>query len=55
MNIVMLDYLNTSRESLETEYKKVRSDYESLKMQGFNLNIARGKPSKSQLDLVSDI
>ena len=51
----MLDYLNTSRESLETEYKKVRSDYESLKMQGFNLNIARGKPSKSQLDLVSDI
>ena len=51
----MLDYLNMSREALDAEYKKVYSDYESLKMKGFNLNIARGKPSKSQLDLVSDI
>ena len=51
----MLDYLNKSRNELEAEYSKVLSEYNALKMQGVKLNIARGKPSKSQLDLVSDI
>ena len=30
-------------------------EYEELKARGLNLNMARGKPGKAQLDLVSDI
>lgn len=55
MNIAMLSYLNKSQEALKAEYEKVLSEYNALKMQGVKLNIARGKPAKSQLDLVSDI
>jgi len=51
----MLDYLKINRKELEEEYRDVLSEYNALKMQGVKLNIARGKPSKSQLDLVSDI
>ena len=55
MNIAMLSYLNKNQEALKAEYEKVLSEYNALKMQGVKLNIARGKPAKSQLDLVSDI
>ena len=51
----MLSYLNKNQEELKVEYAKVLSEYNALKMQGVKLNIARGKPAKSQLDLVSDI
>ena len=44
-----------NRQELEAEYAKVLSAYEDCKQQGLNLNMARGKPSKKQLDLVSDI
>lgn len=55
MNIAMLSYLNKNQEELKAEYEIVLSEYNALKMQGVKLNIARGKPAKSQLDLVSDI
>lgn len=48
-------YSSKNREELEQELQKVKKDYETCKMQGLNLNIARGKPSKAQLDAVSDI
>ena len=42
-------------EQLEAEYTRVKAAYDTCKAKGLNLNMARGKPSKAQLDLVSDI
>lgn len=42
-------------QQLGAEYQKVLADYECVKAQGLNLNMAHGKPAKLQLDLVSDI
>lgn len=51
----MQGYLHYNREQLNLEYKKVKAQYEACKMQELKLNIARGKPSKQQLDAVSDM
>ena len=40
---------------LEELYQQERKHFESCKAQGLNLNMARGKPAKLQLDMVSDI
>ena len=48
-------YSCMSRAELEKEYQKVLSEYNAVKAKGLNLNMARGKPAKKQLDLVSDI
>lgn len=40
---------------LEQEYASVLAEYERCRAQGLNLNMARGKPAKKQLDMVSDI
>ena len=40
---------------LEQEYASVKAHFESCKGQNLKLNMARGKPSKMQLDVVSDI
>ena len=37
------------------EYARLKAGFEALKAQGRTLNMARGKPGKQQLDLVSDI
>ena len=39
----------------QAEYAAVKSDYEAQKALGLKLNMARGKPGKEQLDMVSDI
>ena len=44
-----------TREELEAAYAQVLSQYEGCKAQGLKLNMARGKPAKAQLDLVSDL
>lgn len=44
-----------SRSELESEYCRVQNAFQVCKSKNLNLNIARGKPSKAQLDLVSDI
>ena len=51
----MTPYSCMTREELETEYAKVLADYEACKAKGLKLDMSRGKPSKAQLDLVSDI
>ena len=53
--IDMHPYSCMTREELEQEYRNVLASYDKLKAQGLSLNMARGKPAKKQLDLVSDI
>lgn len=51
----MSNYTVCTKEDLYREYNLVKASYDKLKMQGLKLNMARGKPSKAQLDLVNDI
>ena len=51
----MSHYSCMNRAELEKEYQKVLASYNAVKAKGLNLNMARGKPAKKQLDLVSDI
>ena len=51
----MQRYLELNEQQLKDELAVVRSEYEKCKMKGLKLNIARGKPSSAQLDLVSDL
>ena len=51
----MTPYSCMTREELEREYGSVLASYEACKSQGLNLNMARGKPAKKQLDLVSGL
>ena len=51
----MTPYSCMSKKELEQEYQRVLADFERCKAQGLNLNMARGKPAKAQLDLVSGI
>ena len=51
----MTPYSCMSQEELELEYQRILADFESCKAQGLSLNMARGKPAKAQLDLVSGI
>ena len=51
----MTAYAKMSREELQAAYAAEQKKFEELKAQGLNLNMARGKPGKAQLDLVSDI
>ncbi len=48
-------YAARTAEELKAEYSLVKSHFEDLKGQALKLNMARGKPGKAQLDLVSDI
>ena len=48
-------YACRSREELRIEAKKMISRYGNLLQENLKLDMSRGKPSKLQLDLVSDI
>ena len=48
-------YSCMSHLELETEYQSCLADYNRWKARDLHLNMARGKPAKEQLDLVSDI
>ena len=48
-------YHSMNPNQLSAEYANVIAHYEACKAQNLKLNMARGKPSKKQLDLVSDI
>ena len=51
----MATYACRSREELRIEAKKMIARYGELLQQGLKLDMSRGKPSKLQLDLVSDL
>ena len=51
----MTAYPKMTAEERKAEYAEVTREYEELKARGLNLNMARGKPGKEQLDMVSDI
>ena len=51
----MTAYSCMNRSELELEYTKVLTKYDACQAKKLNLNMARGKPAKKQLDLVSDI
>ena len=51
----MKPYDQLSAEERKSEYEILMSEYERLKARKLSLNMARGKPGREQLDLVSDI
>ena len=51
----MKKYAELTLQERQEEYQKVLAAYEAQKALGLNLNMARGKPGKAQLDMVSDI
>ncbi len=51
----MNSYSCKNAAQLEELYQQEREHFERCKAQGLNLNMARGKPAKLQLDMVSDI
>ena len=51
----MIAYPQMTAEERAAEYARLQKEFDELKAQGLNLNMARGKPGKAQLDLVSDI
>ena len=54
MNL-MTAYPQMTAQERKEEYARVLGHFEELKAQGLKLNMARGKPGKEQLDMVSDI
>lgn len=46
-----MNYLNCIKQELEKEYSSLVKQFEDVKSKGLNLNMARGKPGKEQLDL----
>ena len=51
----MRDYKSLTKAELECEYRALLASFEQSKNMGLKLNMARGKPSKLQLDAVSDL
>ena len=47
-------YSQLSQAERAAEYLRLKKEFEALKARGLKLNMARGKPGKKQLDLVSD-
>ena len=50
-----LAYASLSHEALEAELRAVHTQYDACCAKKLTLNMARGKPGKEQLDLVSDL
>ncbi len=48
-------YHSRTTAALQEEYTQVKGHFEDLKAKNLKLNMARGKPGKEQLDMVSDI
>ena len=51
----MKSYKSMSQEELSTLLEELKKEYIDAKGKGLNLNMARGKPSKAQLDMSMDI
>lgn len=51
----MAMYSQMSEAERKAEYAQLMQEFEAIKAQKLNLNMARGKPGKVQLDMVSDL
>ena len=51
----MAIYTELNKQELEQEFKLIKEKFEACKAQNLKLNMARGKPSKMQIDAVSDV
>ena len=51
----MKAYATCNNDELHQEYAAVKAHFDELKAKALSLNMARGKPGKAQLDMVSDI
>ena len=51
----MKPYAQLSLEERRGEYARLRTEFDALKARGLSLNMARGKPSKVQVDLINDM
>ena len=51
----MANYFEMTRDELTAEKAALEEKYKKFQAMGLKLNMARGKPGKEQLDLVSDI
>ena len=51
----MAAYAQMTAVERKAEYDRLVKEFEELKARGLSLNMARGKPGKDQLDMVSDI
>ena len=49
-----MNYKNLSQSEKEELFLKVKAEYESLKKSGLSLDMSRGKPSFSQIDISND-
>ena len=47
--------MNMTASEMKTAYTQALTEFEGWKAKNLKLNMARGKPSSAQLDLVSDI
>ena len=50
-----MEYTTMTKDQLKAEHEKVSQVFETLKAKNLKLDMSRGKPGKTQLDLVSDI
>ena len=50
-----MSYFEKTKEELQAEYNALNAKLDACKAQKLKLNMARGKPGASQLDIVSDI
>ena len=51
----MIPYSSMSTDELTSELTRLRTHYDACKAQNLKLNLARGKPSQMQLDVVGDL
>ena len=51
----MKKYTEMTKAELQAELEQVQAHYDELKEKKLSLNMARGKPGKAQLDMVSDM
>ena len=50
-----MQYSQMSKEELQELKKKISEQYKDSKSKGLNLNMARGKPATTQLDISMDM
>ena len=50
-----MKYTEMSAQQRQAEYAAVLADYEKQKALGLKLNMARGKPGREQLDMVTEM